>query len=103
MLSAFYLQLQRRTWSFMVEKMFIEIRLCNLMTNVFKGHVKIVETYMVKINISLLSSLRRFNLTQDEESQKDPPFSFSHVNSTNVGMSPLSFLTFRFNRFATLV
>ena len=52
MLSAFYLQLQRRTWSFMVEKMFIEIRLCYLMTNVFKGHVKIVETNMVKINIS---------------------------------------------------
>ena len=35
----------------MVKKMFIEIRLCNLMTHAFKGYVKIVETYMVKFSI----------------------------------------------------
>ena len=36
----------------MVKKMFIEIRLCNLMTYVFKGRIKFVKIYMVKyINI----------------------------------------------------
>ena len=34
--------------------MFIEIRLCNPMTNDFKGHVKIVEIYMVKFNVQKL-------------------------------------------------
>ena len=29
----------------MVKKMFIEIKLCNLMTYGFKGHVKFVEIY----------------------------------------------------------
>ena len=35
----------------MVKKMFLEIRLCNLMTSDFKKHVKIVEMYMVKFNV----------------------------------------------------
>ena len=38
--------------------MFIEIRLCNLMTYYFKEHVKIVEMYMVKFNVSILNRLR---------------------------------------------
>ena len=37
----------------MVKKMFIEIRLCNLTTYVFKGHVKIVKMYMAKFNESI--------------------------------------------------
>ena len=45
----------------MLKKMFIEIRLCNLMTYDFKGgHVKFVEIYMVKIhklNVSILNRL----------------------------------------------
>ena len=39
----------------MVKKMAIEIRLCNLMAYVFKGHVKIVKIYMVKFNASILN------------------------------------------------
>ena len=42
----------------MVKKMFIEIRLCNLMTHVFKGHIKIVKIYMVKFNVSVLKRLK---------------------------------------------
>ena len=48
----------------MVKKMFIEVRLCNLITNVFKGffkglcYVKIVKTYMVKFNLSIFSRLK---------------------------------------------
>ena len=42
----------------MVKKMFIEIRLCNLMTYVFKGHVKFVKIYTVKFNVSILNRLR---------------------------------------------
>ena len=38
--------------------MFIEIRLCNLMAYVFKGHVKIVKIYMVKFNVSTLNRLK---------------------------------------------
>ena len=38
----------------LVKKIFIEIRLCNRMTYVFKGHVKIVKIYMVKFNVSIL-------------------------------------------------
>ena len=38
-----------------------------------------------------------------EGRQKDPPTSFSPVTSTNVGISPKNFLTFRFNPLATLV
>ena len=41
----------------MVKKIFIEIRLRNLMTYVFKGHVKIVKIYMVKFNLSILNRL----------------------------------------------
>ena len=32
----------------MFKKMFIEIRLCNPMTYIFKGGVKIAKLYMVK-------------------------------------------------------
>ena len=42
----------------MVKKMFIEIRLCNLMTYVFKGHVKFVKIYMAKFNVSILKRLK---------------------------------------------
>ena len=42
----------------MVKKIFLEIRLRNLMTYVFKGHVKIVKIYMVKFNVSNLNSLK---------------------------------------------
>ena len=41
-----------------VKKIFIEIRLCNRMTYVFKGHVKIVKIYMVKFNVSVLNRLK---------------------------------------------
>ena len=37
----------------MLKKMFIEIRLCNPMTYIFKGDVK-----MVKLNVSILNSLK---------------------------------------------
>ena len=42
----------------MVKKMFIEIRLCNLMTHYFRGHVKIVKIYIMKSNVSILSRLK---------------------------------------------
>ena len=42
----------------MVKKMFIEIRLRNPITYDFKGHVKIVEIYMVKFNVSILNRLK---------------------------------------------
>ena len=42
----------------MVKKIFIEIRLCNPMTYDFKGYVKIVEIYMVKVNVSILNRLK---------------------------------------------
>ena len=42
----------------MIKKMFIEIRLCNSVTNVFKGHVKIIKIYMVKFIVSLLNRLK---------------------------------------------
>ena len=42
----------------MVNKMFIEVRLCNLTTYVFKGHVKIIKKYMVKFNILILNRLK---------------------------------------------
>ena len=45
-----------------MKKMFIEIRLCNLMTHVFKGHVKIVKKYMVKFNLSVLNRLKIMGL-----------------------------------------
>ena len=42
----------------MVKKMFIEIRLCNPMMYIFKGHVKIVQICMAKFNVSVLNRLR---------------------------------------------
>ena len=42
----------------MVKKMFIGIGLCNTITYVFKGHVKIVKIYMVKFNVSILNRLK---------------------------------------------
>ena len=35
-----------------------EIRLCNLLRYIFKGHVKIVKIYMVKFSVSILSRLK---------------------------------------------
>ena len=40
-----------------VKKMSVEIRLCNRMTYVFKGHVKVVKICMVKFNVSILKRL----------------------------------------------
>ena len=42
----------------MLKKMFIEIRLCNPMTFMFKGYAKIVKIYMVKFNVSILDRLK---------------------------------------------
>ena len=42
----------------MVQKMFTEISLCNLMAHVFKGHVKIVMKFMVKFNKLILNRLK---------------------------------------------
>ena len=39
--------------------MFIEIRLWNRMTYAFKDHVKIVQIYMSKFNVSILNSLKK--------------------------------------------
>ena len=44
----------------MVKKMFTEIRLCNPMTYDFKEHVKIVEIYMVKFNVSIFKIMVLF-------------------------------------------
>ena len=41
-----------------VKKIFIEIILSIRMTYGFKGHVKIVKTYMVKFNASILKRLK---------------------------------------------
>ena len=38
--------------------MFIETKLCNRMTYVFKGHVNIVKIYKVKFNVSVLKRLK---------------------------------------------
>ena len=38
--------------------MFIEIRLGNLMTYVFRGHVKIVKIFVVNFNVSILNRLK---------------------------------------------
>ena len=38
-----------------VKKLFIEIRLCNRMKYVFKGHIKILKIYMLKFNVSILN------------------------------------------------
>ena len=43
----------------MVNKMFIEIRLCDPpMTYIFKGHVKMVKIYMVKFSVSILNRFK---------------------------------------------
>ena len=42
----------------MLKKMFIEIRLRNPMTYIFKGDVKIVKIYMLKFNVSILNKLK---------------------------------------------
>ena len=42
----------------MMNKMFIEIRLCYLARYVFKGHEKIAKVYMVKFNASILNRLK---------------------------------------------
>ena len=42
----------------MLKKIFIELRLRNLMIHVFKGHVKIVRVYMVKLNVAILNRLK---------------------------------------------
>ena len=47
-----------KLWCFMVKQMLIKIRLCNPMTYVFKGHVKIVKIYMVKFHVSVLNRLK---------------------------------------------
>ena len=36
----------------------IEIRLLNLVTYVFKGHVKIIKIYMMEFNVSTLNRLK---------------------------------------------
>ena len=41
-----------------MKKMFIEIRLCNPIVHDFKEHVKIVEIYMVKINVPILNRFK---------------------------------------------
>ena len=45
----------------MVNEMFIEIRLYNLMSYVFKGHAKFVKIYMVKVHVSTLKRLKRMS------------------------------------------
>ena len=51
--------IKRKTMIFIsVKKIFIEIRLCNRMRHVFKGHVKMVKIYMVKFNASILKRLK---------------------------------------------
>ena len=44
-----------------------------------------------------------FNSIQDGSGQKGPHISFSHVTSTNVGISPQNFVTFSFNPFLQCV
>ena len=43
------------------EEMFIEIRLYNPMTYYFKGHVKIVEKYMVNLIYQFLIGLKQMS------------------------------------------
>ena len=42
----------------MMKTMFIETGLCNPMTYIFKGHVKILKIYMVEFNVSILNKLK---------------------------------------------
>ena len=41
-----------------MKKTLIETRPCNPITYDFKGHVKIVEIYMVKFNVSIVNRLK---------------------------------------------
>ena len=49
---------KEKLWSFMAKKMFIKIRLCILMTYVFKSNVIFIKIYMVKFNVSTLNRLK---------------------------------------------
>ena len=60
--------------------------------------MKILTLKHQKYKKRLLLTLLRM-----EGGQKGPPTSFSPVISTNVGISPQNFLTFRFNPFDRLV
>ena len=42
----------------MVKNTLIDIRFCNPVTYDFKGHVKIVEIYMVKFSVSILNKFK---------------------------------------------
>ena len=42
----------------MLRKILIEIRLRNLMDYVFRGHVKVVKIYMMKLNVSILNRFK---------------------------------------------
>ena len=42
----------------MLKKMLIEIRLCNPVTYIFKGDVKIFKICMVKFNVSISNRLK---------------------------------------------
>ena len=42
----------------MLKKMLIEIRLCNPVTYIFKGDVKIFKICMVKFNVSISNKLK---------------------------------------------
>ena len=42
----------------MVKKLMTEIKLRNLITYVFKGHIKIVKIYMVKLHVLILYRLK---------------------------------------------
>ena len=46
----------------MVKKMFIEIKLCNPTTYVFKGHVKIVKFYMLKFKGTIMQIWKSANI-----------------------------------------
>ena len=48
----------KKSYDLSVKKMFNEVTLCNRMTYVFKGHVKIAKTCMVKFNASILNRLK---------------------------------------------
>ena len=60
MFSAVSLQLLWKAMIFFGEEnvRWIEIRLCNPATYVFKGHVNLCKIYMVKFNVSILNRLK---------------------------------------------
>ena len=65
-------------------------------TDVFPEQNPLYWTYYV-----FYFTIVSFKPIQDEEEKKASRTSFSHVTSTNVGISPKTFLTFSFNPFAT--